>query len=586
MVERQAVSREPWPDRLATVPQFPSEALPPLDPGPTFPTAAMPGTQSPAVQQSPAQQVQQPAVAQYQQPVAPQPQYQQVATQVPQVAVQPYQQPAAQPYQQPTAQPYQPTTQPLPQTQALQYQALQYQALPVQQVQQPAAAQYPQVAAQPSRQSTVAQYQQPATQPAAPQYPQAAVQQPQGGSPQPSLPSAVQPQVPQVPQGRAPFTAIPGPVIAAVPPPTVIPTPAPSALPGPAQAQDSLVLPDNSVLAPGGEQAQGVIAGGACGPIDDGCPGYRLYAIVDALFLARYSGIANRPLAFNENTGATLLTSQDLQWAFAPGVRAFFGERKPGNCGWEVGYLGVYGMNTSTQAYGPGNLIAPGDLGANASQFNSADLMNINYQSTLNMAEANLFWYECCGTGGCQSGCQDGSCQPQPTCGSCSCIDWLAGFRFAGLNESANFASTCCGLTETSVYGVGATSNLFGAQVGVRGRRDYAHWACEGWMKVGLAGVWMNQTQSPIIDFETGIPYRGASSSNASGLAGFADANASAIYKFNRMWGLRLGVNAIWLGNVALAPDQWDFSQTASVTSIDTASLILLGANVGIEARW
>lgn len=339
-------------------------------------------------------------------------------------------------------------------------------------------------------------------------------------------------------------------------------------------------LPDNSILVPNEEST----LPGTCGPLDDGCPGYRLYAIADALFMARYSGITNRPLAFNEDSGATLLTSQDLQWAFVPGFRGFFGERKPGGCGWEVGYLGLYGMYTDAQAFGPGNLIAPGDLGANASQFNSADLMNIDYQSTLNMAEANIFWYDCCGTGPCQNACQSGACQP--TCGSCRCIDWLAGFRWAGLDESAAFSSTCCGLTETSVYDVGTLSNLFGAQIGVRGRVDHAHWAYEGWMKLGLGGVWMSQSQAPIVDFETGIPYREGSSSTATGLAGFADANASAIYKFNRTWGLRLGFNMIWLGNVALAPDQWDFSQTASVTTIDMASLILLGANVGIEARW
>ena len=348
-------------------------------------------------------------------------------------------------------------------------------------------------------------------------------------------------------------------------------TPTPAGAPGAAS---------NSVLFPGPEST----IAGACGPIDTGCPGYRLYATFDALFMARYSGIASRPLAFNENTGATVLGTQSLQWGFVPGVRTFFGERKPGGCGWEVGYLGLYGMNTSAQVFGAGNLIAPGDVGTNAPQFNSADLMNVNYLSTLNMAEANIFWYDCCGTNPCQSGCKDNACEP--SCGSCRCIDWLAGFRWAGLNESANFNSTCCGLTETSVYGVRTTSNLFGGQVGVRARQDYAHWACEGWLKVGLAGVWMGQTQAPIIDFASGLPYRDGSNSSASAMTGFADANASAIYKINRTWGLRAGINAIWLGNMALAPNQWDFSQTSSVNSINPGSLLLLGANVGAEARW
>lgn len=323
---------------------------------------------------------------------------------------------------------------------------------------------------------------------------------------------------------------------------------------------------------------------GICGPLDDGCPGYRLYAIADVMFMGRYSTVADRPLAFNEDTGDAVMSTQNLQWTFAPGIRTFFGERRPAGWGWEVGYLGLYGMYSNDQVLGPGNLIAPGDLGAGASQFNSADLMKVNYSSTLNMAEANVFWYDCCGSKPCQGGCPTNACQTP--CGNCTCIDWLAGFRWAGLNESANFASTCCGLTETSNYGVGANSSLFGVQIGVRGRKDYCHWAYEGWMKLGLAGVWMNQSQSPIVDFETGIPYREGSTSSSTGMGGFADANASVIYKFNRTWGVRAGANVIWLGNVALAPDQWDFSQTASVTTINTGSLFLIGGNLGLEARW
>lgn len=386
----------------------------------------------------------------------------------------------------------------------------------------------------------------------------------------PGPPYTVQPPTPVQAQ-----TPMPAPAQAARPSLASAPALAQSSLPSPAESGDATVLMPTQ---------DGTLAA-ACGPLEFGCPDYRLYAIADFLFMGRYSGLADRPLAFNEDSGNELLSTQDLQWAFVPGFRGFFGERRPAGWGWEVGYLGLYGMNASSQVFGPGNLIAPGDLGASASQFNSADLMNVTYKANLNMAEANVFCYSCCGKNACQTACQDG-CKTEPSCGSCRCIDWLVGFRWAGLGESANFASTCCGLTEKSDYGVDASSNLFGGQVGVRGRRDYAHWACEGWMKIGLAGVWMSQTQSPIIDYETGIPFREGSSSSATGLAGFADANASAIYKINRNWGFRAGLNAIWLGNVALAPDQWDFSQTASATTINTGSLFLLGANVGLEAHW
>jgi hypothetical protein len=42
-----------------------------------------------------------------------------------------------------------------------------------------------------------------------------------------------------------------------------------------------------------------------------------------------------------------------------------------------------------------------------------------------------------------------------------------------------------------------------------------------------------------------------------------ADMNLSAIYRFNEVWGLRVGYNLLWLTGVALAPDQFDFTRRA-----------------------
>lgn len=322
---------------------------------------------------------------------------------------------------------------------------------------------------------------------------------------------------------------------------------------------------------------------GACGPLPDCCPGYRLYAFADVLLMARYAALEDRPLAFNEDTGATVLSSQDLQWAFAPGVRAFIGERGPNNCGWEAGYLGLYGMNSSAQAFGIGTLSAPGDVGQQAPQFNSADLMTLKYTSMLNMAEVNFFKYDCCGGSPCGTApCGDACGKPR----GCRCIDWLGGVRWGRLNETANFTSTCCDLTETSTYDVSTYTNMLGGQLGLRYRRDYERWGCEGWVKAGLAGVWMGQTQQPILNATTGGNYREGSSSTATSLGGFTDVSGSVIYRISRIWGLRAGLDAIWLSTVALAPNQWDFTQTDSVTTINSSGLFLLGGHFGAEARW
>jgi hypothetical protein len=64
--------------------------------------------------------------------------------------------------------------------------------------------------------------------------------------------------------------------------------------------------------------------------------------------------------------------------------------------------------------------------------------------------------------------------------------------------------------------------------------------------------------------------------------------NLSAIYRFTDVWGLRIGYNLAWISGVALAPNQWDFTDTTtSGTGVRGAGgLFLHGANLGLEARW
>lgn len=124
------------------------------------------------------------------------------------------------------------------------------------------------------------------------------------------------------------------------------------------------------------------------------------------------------------------------------------------------------------------------------------------------------------------------------------------------------------------------SSNLFGGQIGLRARKEYQRWAFEGWLKTGLAGVCLSQTQDEIINTMTpGVLLRDGASSNATGLGTFSDMNITAIYKLNQRWGLRAGYNMLWLTGVALAPSQWNFSTPEAVTAINNdGGLFLYGA--------
>ena len=111
---------------------------------------------------------------------------------------------------------------------------------------------------------------------------------------------------------------------------------------------------------------------------------------------------------------------------------------------------------------------------------------------------------------------------------------------------------------------------MLGPQVGFRGRRQWNNWAVEGWAKAMLAGTLLSSNADPI----------------------FSSLAPTAIIRLSRrlsdMWWLRLGYNMIWLSGVALAPNQWDFTDTATsgTTLVGGGGVFLHGANLGLEARW
>ena len=72
------------------------------------------------------------------------------------------------------------------------------------------------------------------------------------------------------------------------------------------------------------------------------------------------------------------------------------------------------------------------------------------------------------------------------------------------------------------------------------------------------------------------------------GVGFLGDLNYTVTRRLNDTWCLRLGYNMIWLSGVALAPDQWDFTNTATsgTTLVGGGGLFLHGVNLGLESRW
>ena len=320
------------------------------------------------------------------------------------------------------------------------------------------------------------------------------------------------------------------------------------------------------------------------------CPDWDQYAILDFMFLQRDNATSGAVIT-EENIGVQqvpVFTTRSMQPATAPGVRLFYGELGPDCMGWEVGYLGVYGMFGAVDRSSlTDSLVIPGDLGGNTPGWTSADEVRPTYASSLNTVEANIFTYRCC-----------------PECSSdsflwshlgnkpvCHCSNWLFGFRWAGLEEQADLNVLCCRVTNDvfTSYSVRTSSQMLGPQVGFRGRRQWRNWAVEGWAKAMLAGTLLSSNADPISSsLAPTTIIRPARRLTDAGVGFLGDLNYTVSRRLSDMWWLRLGYNMIWLSGVALAPDQWDFTNAAAsgTTLVGGGGVFLHGANLGLEARW
>jgi putative beta barrel porin BBP7 len=295
------------------------------------------------------------------------------------------------------------------------------------------------------------------------------------------------------------------------------------------------------------------------------------YGVVEALILERNVSGSSFPLAVDATTGATLLSTNDLNFPFAGGLRAYVGHRFCGCWAWELGYFGLFDANASTSI--TGDLALPNDLGPGTNVFFGADRFDLDYTSRLHGGELNFVCCCCC--------CEP-CCVPR-----CSSVEWIYGFRYLRVDELLDIRAERLevGGVETGTYNVRASNDLYGGQFGVRLRHCRGPWSVEGTGKIGLFGNDANTSQT-VTDFPSFVVRQ--TSSSDSDLAFLGELNLSLIRQVSDHWFVRGGYNLIWIDGIALAPDQLDFSltSTSGTTIDDDNTMFLHGVNVGIEARW
>jgi hypothetical protein len=311
---------------------------------------------------------------------------------------------------------------------------------------------------------------------------------------------------------------------------------------------------------------------------DDAVPP-ETFTRAEAVFLQRDNQSTDQVLA--AIGGNAVLTTGQLQFPVQPGL--FHGDVDGDGYGWEAGYLGVWNMFAQAQARGADDIEAPDPLASLVPDFNDRSLARATYASTLNTIEFNLF------NRSFADGCCRTAAAPWHRCFSSRTWDWLAGFRWAGIEESAGIAFAGGKTPVPSSYSLRSSTNLFGLQAGGRGRVEWSRWAVEGWAKAAVAGSAMSQSQSPIVNAVTpDPPLRPAQNATEAGVGFIGDMHASLVYRLTDSWGLRAGYNLIWITGAALAPNQFDFggSSTSGSGLNGGSGMFLHGASLGVEARW
>jgi hypothetical protein len=309
------------------------------------------------------------------------------------------------------------------------------------------------------------------------------------------------------------------------------------------------------------------------------------YGIVESVFLQRDNDVGDQPLA-TTSSGATLITANQPAYTVQPGLRLFYGSIDECDTGWEAGYLGVWSMFADTDVTGAG-IQAPEPFPnyPNAQGFENRTAARAAYLSTLNSVESSVLWRSCDG------GFNRRANLPWQRCSNYrhGTFDWLLGFRWVGLDDTATMTYSGGSIPVPATYSAQTSSNLFGVQVGRRGRMEWDNWALEGWAKAMLGGAYLSQSQAPIIDIITPDPVIRGGRTRRDGEVGFVgDLNCSLIRRVTDDVSIRVGYNLIWLSGVAPAPDQFDFTTTAaSGTGLDPGGNVFLhGANFGLERRW
>ena len=292
-------------------------------------------------------------------------------------------------------------------------------------------------------------------------------------------------------------------------------------------------------------------------------PEYGTYLQADVLFLARAHSPNQTVAVTLPPASQTILTADDasLTGNLQPGLMMTYGVRFDQVSALELTFFGFNTWSGSAVANDGGQLSLPGTLPLITQDYIFADRIKIDAESSIYNVEANYTQ-------------------------TISGLKLLAGFRYLRLNDAFDINSTVDALNSSSDYNVWAKNNLIGGQIGMG--FDWK-WDRLTFDVIGKFGVYGNVAEQNTLlrDLNnTFIRRNFQDHTTVTSVIGEVGLNAS--YQVLDWLAIRAGYRFMWINNVALAPDQLNFSSAPGAGSTATASnhIFLNGVSVGLEARW
>lgn len=296
----------------------------------------------------------------------------------------------------------------------------------------------------------------------------------------------------------------------------------------------------------------------------------RWTAQVDALFLW-WQPLQTRTL-FLDPAGAPALNTGDVRSDVGIGPRAALMLNLDCIDAIEANYFNVRGINglATLPPLGNGTLYSLNDVVG----YNFADIGDAEVTSTGAIQSFELNWRRW----------------------NTGAVTWLVGARWVEWNEGLSIVDSYVPVDPlepggTDSFNVQTRNDLYGAQIG----GDVLLWNSHKLVRfnaVGKAGVFANSTaqqQTQVTsDREPFEPI--AVSASGTNVAFFGELGINGSLKLTEWLWWRAGYNFFWLSGVATAAGQLsvtDPGETPPLTGINTnGSLLLHGANTGLEARW